>query len=124
KYYSTSTDIFSLMLFPSTVTDLDFVGCVTEAMCMVNSATVIPAYYDIALKDKYNRDQQSAEMLDIIRDSLIFDVGYLNSFALNTAGHLFVQLVREGRADFASAYAKNEKVYLKKLEKMLEAYED
>lgn len=124
KYYSTSTDIFSLMLFPSTVTNLDFVGCVTEAMCIANSAMVIPAYYDIALKDKYNRDQQSAEMLDIIRDSLIFDVGYLNSFALSTAGHLFVQLVREGRTDFASAYAKNEKVYQKKLEKMLEAYED
>ena len=124
KYYSTATDIFSLMLFPSTVSDLDFVGCVTEAMCAVSSAKVIPAYYDIALKDKYNRDVQSAEMLDIIRDSLIFDVGYLNSFALSTAGHLFGQLVREGRTDFASAYAKNEKVYLKKLEKMLEAYED
>jgi hypothetical protein len=97
---------------------------VTEALCAVSSAVVIPAYYDIALKDKYNRDVQSARMLDIIRDSLIFDVGYLNSFALSTAGHLFVQLVREGRTDFASAYAKNEKVYLKKLEKMLEAYAD
>ena len=124
KYYSTATDIFSLMLFPSTVSDLDFVGCVTEAMCAVSSAKVIPAYYDIALKDKYNRDQQSAEMLDIIRDSLIFDVGYLNSFALNTAGHLFVQLVREGKTDFASSYAKNEKVYLKQLAKMQGAYED
>ncbi len=124
KYYSTSTDIFSLMLFPATIPDPEFVGLVTEAMCAVSSSTVIPAYYDIALKDKYNRDAQSARMLDIIRDSLIFDVGYLNSFALSTAGHLFVQLVREGRTDFASAYAKNEKVYLKKLEKMLEAYED
>jgi hypothetical protein len=124
KYYSTSTDIFSLMLFPATVSDPEFVGLVTEAMCAVSSSTVIPAYYDIALKDKYNRDAQSARMLDIIRDSLIFDVGYLNSFALSTAGHLFVQLVREGRTDFASAYAKNEKVYLKKLEKMLEAYGD
>ena len=96
----------------------------TEAMCAVNSAKVIPAYYDIALKDKYNRDQQSAEMLDVIRDSLIFGVGFLNSFALSTAGHLFVQLVREGKTDFASPYAKNEKVSLKKPEKMLEAYED
>ena len=57
-------------------------------------------------------------------DSLIFDVGYLNSFALSTAGHLFVQLVREGKTDFASSYAKNEKVSPKKPEKMLEAYED
>ena len=124
KYYSTSTDDFSLILFPSTVTDLDFVGCITEAMCAVNSAVVVPAYYDIALKDKYNRDQQSAEMLDIIRENLIFDVGYLNSYALNSAGHLFVQLVREGQIDFASSYARNEKIYKKMLQKMHAAYED
>ena len=124
KYHSTSTDDFSLILFPSTVTDLDFVGCITEAMCAVNSAVVVPAYYDIALKDKYNRDQQSAEMLDIIRENLIFDVGYLNSYALNSAGHLFVQLVREGQIDFASSYARNEKIYKKMLQKMHAAYED
>ena len=124
KYYSTSTDIFSVMLFPSTVSDLEFAGCVTEALCALSWQKVIPAYYEIALKDKYNRDSQTGAMLDIIRDSLIFDVGYLNSFALSTAGHLFVQLAREGRTDFASAYAKNEKVYLKKLAKMQEAYGD
>ncbi len=63
-------------------------------------------------------------MLDIIRDSLIFDVGYLNSYALDTAGHLFVQLVREGNTDFASAYKRKEKVFVKKLQKMQEAYAD
>ena len=63
-------------------------------------------------------------MLDIIRDSLIFDFGYLNSFALNTAGHLFVQLVRVGSTDFASSYAKNQKGYEKALTKMQEAYAD
>ena len=124
KYYSTSTDGFSLILFPSTVKDTDFVGFITEAMCAVSSTRIIPTYYDVALKDKYNRDSQSSEMLDIIRDSLIYDVGYLNSFALDTAGHLFVQLVREAKTDFASAYAKKEKSFESKLAKMLEAYQD
>ncbi|MBQ7719248.1 MAG: hypothetical protein IJT56_01580 [Clostridia bacterium] len=124
KYYSTSTDGFSLILFPSTVKDTEFVGLITEALCSVSSSVIIPTYYDVALKDKYNRDSQSSEMLDIIRDSLIYDVGYLNSFALDTAGHLFVQLVREGKTDFASAYAKKEKTFQKRLDKMLEAYGD
>jgi len=51
-------------------------------------------------------------------------VGYLNSYALDTAGHLFVPLVREGNTDFASAYKRKEKVFVKKLEKMQEAYAD
>ncbi|MBE6726547.1 MAG: hypothetical protein E7576_15365 [Ruminococcaceae bacterium] len=115
-----------LLLLPacSEQTDPEFAGCMTEAMCVANSADVIPSYYDVALKDKYNRDAESAEMLDIIRDSLIFDFGYLNSFALNTAGHLFVQLVRVGSTDFASSYAQNKKGYEKALEKMQEAYAD
>ena len=124
KYYSTSTDGFSLLLFPSTIKDPEFVGFVTEAMCAVSSAQVIPTYYDVVLKDKYNRDAQSAEMLDIIRDSLIYDVGYLNSFALNSVGHQFVRLVREGKTDFASVYAKGEKSFEKRLAKMQEAYAD
>ena len=95
-----------------------------KAKSSVSSSVIIPTYYDVALKDKYNRDSQSSEMLDIIRDSLIYDVGYLNSFALDTAGHLFVQLVREGKTDFASAYAKKEKTFQKRLDKMLEAYGD
>ena len=124
QYYSTATDIFSLMLVPSTVADPDLVGLVAEALCAKSSELVIPAYYDISLKDKYNRDAQSSDMLDLIRSRLIFDVGYLNSYALDSAGHLFMQLMHGENTDLASAYAKKEKSFQKRLEKMLEAYED
>ncbi len=124
KYYSSSTDGFSVILFPSTVSDIDFTGFITEALCAASSGIVVPAYYDVALKDKYNRDAQSAEMLDIIRSVLVFDYGYLNSFALDGAGHIFVELARRGKTDFASDYAKKEKALEKKLALMQEAYED
>lgn len=124
KYYSTATDIFSLLLVPSDIRDPEMVGCVAEALCAKSSDTVIPAYYDISLKDKYNRDADSSEMLDLIRNSLIFDIGYLNSYYLESAGHLFVSLVHAGSTDLASAYAKKEKAYEKRLAKMLESYDD
>ena len=124
KYYSTATDIFSLMLVPSTVIDPELVGLVSEALCSKSWEMVTPIYYDISLKDKYNRDAQSSDMLDLIRSSLIFDIGYLNSYALDSAGHLFMQLMHGENTDLASAYAKKEKSFQKRLEKMLEAYED
>ena len=36
---------------------------------------VIPAYYDVVLKSKYARDEKSVEMLDIIYDNRICDLG-------------------------------------------------
>ncbi|MFA6948955.1 MAG: hypothetical protein WCQ72_08230 [Eubacteriales bacterium] len=124
KYYSTCRDNFSLILFPGTATDLDYIGAVTEALCAYGYSEVVPVYYNTVLKDKYSRDADSAEMLDIIRDNLVYDVGYLNSFALDGAGHIFVGLVRSGKTDFASEYAKKEASINEKLAQMLEAYKD
>lgn len=123
-YYSNSIDYFSLVLVPGTVTDVEFVGTVTEGLCVVSNQEVVPTYYNIVLKDKYSRDLDSADMLDIIRDSVIFDIGYLNSFALDGVGHIFVNLVRENSTDIASRFASKEAAVNAKLEIMLEAYTD
>jgi hypothetical protein len=61
-------------------------------------------------------------MIDIIRDSLTFDLGYLCSTSLNGLGHLFVNLVRNNSTDLASKYAGAEKAAQSALEEMLAAY--
>lgn len=124
KYYSTSSDNFSLFVIPVTVSDIDMVGIVTEALCAESYRQVVPVYYDIVLKDKYSRDAESSEMMDIIRDNLVFDIGYLNSFYLEKVGHMFVELVRIPSTDLASTYASKETAINKALAKMLDAYTD
>ena len=74
------------------------------------------------LKTKNSRDEESAEMIDIIRDSLTFDLGYLCSTSLNGLGHIFVNLVRKNSADLASRFASAEKAAQSALEEMLAAY--
>ncbi len=44
-----------------------------ELMAAESLRLVTPAYYDSALKYKYTRDDDSAEMIDIIRDSVYVD---------------------------------------------------
>ncbi len=56
---------------------------VLEAMASIGYNEVIPTYYEVALKDKYARDTDTAEMLDIISNSAWFDFAdaYYPNFA-------------------------------------------
>ena len=55
-------------------------------------------------------------------DTLTFDFGYINSGALDSAGHLWIELLRKSSNDLASEYAKKETSYNEKLSALLEAY--
>jgi len=46
-----------------------------EALQSESAKTVRPAYYDIALKTKYTRDDDSVEMLDLIFNTRVVDIG-------------------------------------------------
>jgi len=122
KYSSTSRYNFDLFVLPIDVKDQEFSGIITEALCAESYRSVVPTYYDVVLKTKSSRDEESAEMIDIIRDSLTFDLGYLCSTSLNGLGHLFVNLVRNNSTDLASKYASAEKAANTALQEMLAAY--
>lgn len=55
--------------------DPEFVSVVLEALASDSAKNVVPAYYDVALKTKYTRDEESAEMLDVIFQNRVFDLG-------------------------------------------------
>ncbi len=108
-----------LIIIPITVPDVERTGAITEALCAYGSKLVIPAYYDRALKTKYSRDDDSEEMMDIIKNSIIFDVGYLAGGPLNSTGY---ELANSTSQDFASYYASRKESAEKSLETFLEDY--
>lgn len=74
----------------ATTKDVDAASATMEALCEENHYSVSPAYFEIALKVKYSRDDESAKMFDIIREGVTFDFGRLYSGA--TAVNLSVQI--------------------------------
>ncbi|MGN1345218.1 MAG: hypothetical protein ACI4V1_00410 [Eubacteriales bacterium] len=122
NYANTSRDNFDLFAVPIDVLDVEFTGIITEALCAESWRSVIPKYYDIVLKTKTSRDEESSEMLDLIRDTLTFDIGYLCSTSLENVGHIFVNLVRENSNTLASRFASVEQAAQVKLDEMLAAY--
>ena len=70
--------------------------------------TVIPAFYETALQGKYARDDESVIMLDMIKDSRVFDFGYFTGSvnSLHRIGCAGYYLVKEDSQDLASYCAK------------------
>jgi len=89
---------------PITNTDEEFTGTVLQAMGLASTNTVKPAYYDVQLKMKYARDDDSASMLDIIFKNRIVDIG----LAFNWGGcyDFYSTFSKDKSFDYASAYAK------------------
>ena len=52
-------------------------AAVLEAMSAESYKSVMPAYYDMALKYKYTRDDNAAEMMDLIRNAVTTDFGFI-----------------------------------------------
>lgn len=56
-------------------TDLERTSVILEAMACESELSVIPAYYDIALKTKMTRDEESEKMIDILFNTRVLDFG-------------------------------------------------
>ncbi len=70
-----SQHITALMSVPASAKDLNRTGIILEALAAESYYTVLPAYYDVALKTKGSRDDESALMLDIIFGNRKYDLG-------------------------------------------------
>lgn len=109
----------SLLVIPITVTDVERTGAITEALCAYGSKYVIPAFYDVSLKTKHSRDDESSEMMDIIKKSIVYDVGYTAGGPFQSVGR---DLTISGNHDFASFYAQYETAAKTKLKEFNKDY--
>ena len=121
-YRTTSHNSVSMMCFPVTLRDNEMSGIITEALCAESYRNVIPDYYDLVLKTKGTRDDQSAEMMDQIRDGLTFDFGWVHSPAMDNIGWILQDVISEDK-DLSSYWASKEKKVNAGLEKINAAYE-
>ncbi|NLB16779.1 MAG: hypothetical protein GX827_08260 [Clostridiales bacterium] len=119
-YISGSTD--RPVAVPISIDDPEFVGCIIEAMTAEGWRLVRPAFFEIALKNKYSYDADSAEMLDIVGRTIILDFSYIYSDYGGFAWTLMDMVRPDFKGDFASYYAKNEKKAQKRVDKLNEFF--
>lgn len=74
KYYSRTEGAY-IHVYPVTLTQYELAGAVTEAMACASLNDIVPVYYDVLLKNKYTRDENSVAMLDLIYGNRVYDLG-------------------------------------------------
>ncbi|MCL1792430.1 MAG: extracellular solute-binding protein [Oscillospiraceae bacterium] len=122
RYMTGAQDNFSIMAIPITCQNTELAGAALEALAAESYRSVTPAYYEIALKTKYLRDDESAMMLDIIRDGLSFNFGAYHTDSIGDLRLQYRFIMGNKKSDWVSVYEKNEAKYQKGLEKTIENY--
>ena len=102
--------------------NVDMVSAVLEALAAENYRTVTPAYYEIALKTKYVRDDISGQIIDLIHDSSTTDFAYVFNNSLGKVGHTMRSLMSSRTNNFTSFWKANERVVQKRMEALLNAF--
>ena len=123
-YLSLAHDISVTACLPTTCSKVEQSTAIMEEMAFLGYRDVLPAYYEVAIKVKYNRDSTDAAMqiLDIIHDNCTTDFAFIYNYALNGLGLIERDLMGGKKSDFSSAYAKKEKIFQKKLDELIEVF--
>lgn len=105
SYHSNCRDTFTVVGIPICCTEPNRSAAVIEALSAESYRTVVPDYYEVALKEKYTRDETTGEMLDIITSSVSFDLGVLYYRSLSSLHHTFQWCIEDPNKEFGSQFA-------------------
>ncbi|MCL2772408.1 MAG: hypothetical protein FWD71_03575, partial [Oscillospiraceae bacterium] len=123
KYRTMPQNGYTMFCIPTTVQNTQKVGAVIEALSAETRKSVLPAFYDVALKTKYARDDDSAAMIDIIRDSISYNFGMEYVVPLGGPHLEWRTLITAKNPNITSDVEKKMPTFQKNLEKVLSDYE-
>ena len=106
KYKSLVHDSVALICVPVTISEerKDVLGAILEEMAVLSYKTVTPAYFEMAMKGKYSRDNTSSQILDMLAENMTTDFAYAYNLSLKDIGMLRPLIINKTK-DFASWYA-------------------
>jgi len=109
---------------PLSAKDPDMVSAVLEALASESYYSVTPALFETALKVKYTRDDESAQMFDIIRETVVFDCGRLFADSFNSLSWSLVRnALNTGDTGWASVYASNKSALESHLDALIASFD-
>ncbi|MBQ7983733.1 MAG: hypothetical protein IJ302_09185, partial [Clostridia bacterium] len=124
KYRSVSHDTALVGGIPTTCPEAEKICTVLEALCSMSHNTSMKTYFESAMKVKYARDEYSAQMIDLLHDSITQSFCYAFSPQINGYLEIFRALFDSKSAAYPTQYAKKQKALEKLYEKIIAQYEE
>lgn len=119
SYKTMASGDHTVLAVPRTAKDTEFVGTVIEALSAESYKQVTPTLYEIALKTRYLRDNESKKVLDLLIEGRVYDFGYIYD-GWQGFGFMIGAMMQDGNSNFESYYNKrygNAKIHFKKIVK-------
>ena len=122
RYATYVNPVASTMVVPVGPKNYDDLSKAIETMAILSSESVIPTYYELVLKRKTIRDEESAQMLDIIFSNRIYDLAcFYEQIGLM---HIFQGAVNAKTNSYSSKYSSAAKKAEKELIRIVRRIED
>ncbi len=107
------------IIIPNNSADAARTGMITEALAAGAYDMITPSLYDVIIKTKNARDEDSAEMINLIIRNRVFDPGFI----YQTNGYNAIQMMlMNKKRDIASELTKTQKAAVNEMEKIVNAY--
>ena len=98
-----------------------YAGALLEAMAAYSFNEIIPEYYEVVLKRKNSRDEDSSAMLDLIFSTRSYDLG--DTWWCNELRDgMFKPMFRDNNRDLTSELKKKNKLISKTMEKAISTF--
>ncbi len=121
-YSSVNPYVGTVTCIPKSTYDSEKTAMFIDAVSAESKNQLMPAYYEINLHGKVTRDEESGAMLDIIFGNRIYDIGQI--YDIGDFANTLIYMTSTYDSDYASKYAKSEKMISKKLELMVSKFEE
>jgi hypothetical protein len=105
---------------PADSPDVERTGVIIDALARKGMEHITPAYYDVSLKGKFSRDDESSEMLDLVFSTLVYDISFYYDFG--GIGKILDNMVSSKNTDFVSSYEKIEEKVKIEIDKYVNLY--
>ena len=102
---------------------LERTSVILEALACESAKYVVPAYYDISLKTKMSRDEESESMVDILFNTRVFDYGD-TIWCGDIRDGRFTALFENGSTDLISTMERIQKTVTRNIDRLVATFED
>ncbi len=123
RYYTTINAATNMVCVPKTNTKLEMTSIILEAWAADSYYGVTPAFFENGLQQKGTRDNDSIEMMNIIRKGSKVDFLYYIG-GLNGLDNIMAQLIAGHGANFSSYYAANYEFAEAKIESYIDTFNE
>ncbi|MCQ2428018.1 MAG: hypothetical protein MJ137_06415 [Clostridia bacterium] len=123
KYYTLLGNPISIYCIPCDVNNEAMSAYVMELYASESYRNVSPALYEINMKYRFTDDATSSEMYDLIRSSVVFDLGRIFAKTLNTPFTTFQQAITNNTAWSISVKANSKTSWKKGIESINVAFD-